>query len=381
MAEKRDYYEVLGVERGADEAALKSAYRKLAKKYHPDLNPGDKTAEANFKEVNEAYEVLSDPQKRAQYDQFGHAGPQGGFGGGAYEGGFGGGGFSGFGGFEDIFDMFSGGFGGRSGRRQGPTQGNSLRYDLSISFEEAAFGVQKEISITREEKCPKCNGTGARNGEARKTCPSCGGRGQVQSTVRTPLGNMSTTRPCPDCNGEGTVVEHPCEECQGRGRVRRKRSINVKVPAGIDNGQTMTLRGEGEPGMRGGPNGDLYIAISVRAHSLFQREGFNIFYEMPISFVQATLGDTVEVPGLEGKISFRIPEGTQPGTNFRIEGRGIQRLGGRGKGDMLVKVKLEVPQKLNAKQKELLQQFDGSMTPKQYKEKKSFADKVKNLFG
>ncbi|MDD4797014.1 MAG: DnaJ domain-containing protein, partial [Eubacteriales bacterium] len=243
MAEKRDYYEVLGVQRGAGEDELKKAYRQLAKKYHPDLNPEDKTAEAKFKEVNEAYEVLSDPQKRAQYDQFGHASTQAGFGQGGGFDGFGGG-FGGFSGFEDIFDMFSGGFGARSGRRAGPTQGNSLRYDMSITFDEAVAGTEKEINVTRDEKCPKCNGTGAHGGEGRKTCPTCGGRGQVQSTVRTPLGNMTTARPCPECGGEGTVVEHPCDECKGSGRVRRRRSIKVKIPAGIDNGQTMTLQGE-----------------------------------------------------------------------------------------------------------------------------------------
>ena len=377
MAEKRDYYEVLGVERNAGEDDIKRAFRRLAKQYHPDMNDGDKAAEAKFKEVNEAYEVLSDADRRARYDQFGHAADQPGFGG----GGFGAGDFGDIG---DIFDMFTGGIfgGGRGGRRQqGPQQGANLRYDLSINFEEAAFGVEKEITFTREDNCQACNGTGAKAGTSRKTCPTCNGRGQVTSSVRTPLGMMSTSRPCTDCGGEGSKIESPCPECSGRGHVRRRRTLNVKIPAGIDNGQRIAVRGEGEPGTRGGPSGDLYVHITVRSHKLFHREGYDISYELPITFSQAALGDKIDVPTLDGPAQLNIPEGTQPDTTFRLEGKGITRLqGARGKGDLFIKVKLEVPQKLDNKQKELLREFEATLAGKQYKEKKSFMDKLKGMF-
>lgn len=373
MAEKRDYYEVLGVGRDAGEEDIKRAFRKLAKQYHPDMNDGDKTAEAKFKEVNEAYEVLSDPEKKQRYDQFGHAGMQQGFG----EGGFGD--FAG--GFGDIFDMFTGGmFGGHSTRRAGPQQGANLRYDLAISFEEAAFGVEKEIAFTREGNCDTCGGTGAKPGTSRKTCPSCGGRGQVTSTVRTPLGMMSTSRPCPECGGEGSKIESPCLDCAGRGHIRKRRTLKIKIPAGIDNDQRIPIRGEGEPGARGGPSGDLYVNITVRPHKLFRREGFDMSYEMPISFAQAALGDKIDVPTLEGPAALTIPEGTQPDSTFRLEGRGIQRLQGRGKGDLFITVRLEVPQRLDAKQKDLLKQFEDSLNGKQYKDKKSFMDRIKDAF-
>ncbi len=376
MAEKRDYYEVLGVSKDAGADDIKRAFRKLAKQYHPDMNDGDKTSEAKFKEVNEAYEVLSDADKRAQYDQFGHAGPQAGFGGGGYGGGFGD-----MGDIGDIFDMFTGGIFGGGRRNNGPQQGNNLRYDLSISFEEAAFGVEKEITFMREDKCEPCSGTGAKAGTTKKTCSTCNGRGQVSSSVRTPLGTMNTSRPCPTCGGEGAINEHPCEECRGQGHVRRRRTIKVKVPAGIDSDQRINLRGEGEPGTKGGPNGDLYVHINVRPHKLFRREGYDLRFEMPISFAQAALGDKLEVPTLEGPVTFSIPEGTQPDTTFRLEGRGITRLqGARGKGDLFVKVKLEVPQKLDNKQKELLRAFEATVQGKQYKDKKSFMDKLKEMF-
>jgi molecular chaperone DnaJ len=373
MAEKRDYYEVLGVGRDAGEEDIKRAFRKLAKQYHPDMNDGDKNAEAKFKEVNEAYGVLSDPDKKARYDQFGHAGMQGGE-------GFGG--FGDFaGGFGDIFDMFTGGmFGGRTNRRAGPQQGANLRYDLAISFEEAAFGAEKEITFTREGLCDICGGSGAKPGTSRKTCPNCGGRGQVTSAVRTPLGMMSTSRPCPECGGEGSKVESPCLDCMGRGHVRKRRTLKIKIPAGIDSDQRIPIRGEGEPGERGGPSGDLYVNITVRPHRLFRREGFNLSYEMPVSFAQAALGDRIDVPTLEGPVTLNVPEGTQPGTTFRLEGRGIQRLQGRGKGDLFITVRLEVPQKLDNRQKELLKQFEDSLSGKQYKEKKSFMDRIKDAF-
>ena len=376
MAEKRDYYEVLGVGRDATDDDIKRAFRKLAKQYHPDMNDGDKGAEAKFKEVNEAYEVLSNAEKRGRYDQFGHAGAQQGFGG---EGGFGQ--YSDFGDIGSIFDMFTGGIFGGGGRRQGPQQGNNLRYDLNISFEEAAFGVEKEITFTREDKCDNCGGTGAKPGTSKKTCPTCNGRGQVSSSVRTPLGMMNTARPCPDCGGEGVKIESPCPECSGRGHMRKRRTLKIKIPAGIDTDQRIPIRGEGEPGVKGGPNGDLYVYINVRPHKLFKREGYDLHFEMPITFSQAALGDKVDVPTLEGPVSFSIPEGTQPDTTFRLEGRGITRLqGARGKGDLFVKVRLEVPQKLDAKQKELLRQFESALSGKQYKEKKNFMDKLKDIF-
>lgn len=372
MADKRDYYEVLGVGRDASTDDIKKSFRKLAKQYHPDMNDGDKTSEAKFKEVNEAYEVLSDPDKRARYDQFGHAAGQAGFG--DFSGGFGD--------IGDIFDMFTGGmFGGRSsGRRAGPQQGANLRYDLTINFEEAAFGVEKEISFTREDTCDKCGGSGCKPGTSRKTCGTCHGRGQVSSSVRTPLGMMSTSRPCPDCGGEGSRIESPCQDCLGRGHIRKRRTLKVKIPAGIDNDQRIAVRGEGEPGERGGQGGDLYVYISVRPHKLFRREGSDLRYEMPITFSQAALGDKIDVPSLEGPVSLSIPEGTQPDTTFRLEGHGIQRLQGRGKGDLFIKVKLEVPQKLDNKQKELLKEFEASLNGKQYKEKKGFMDRLKEFF-
>jgi molecular chaperone DnaJ len=374
MAEKRDYYEVLEVGRDASIDDIKKSFRRLAKQYHPDMNDGDKTLEAKFKEVNEAYEVLSDTEKRARYDQFGHAASQPGFGGGGF------GDFSGMGDIGDIFDMFTGGmFGGRTSRRAGPQQGANLRYDLTISFEEAAFGVEKEISFTRECACDTCSGTGAKPGTSRRTCPTCGGRGQVTSNVRTPLGVMSTTRPCTECNGEGTKIESPCQDCLGRGHIRKRRTLNVKVPAGIDSDQRISIRGEGEPGERGGPGGDLYVYISVRPHKLFKREGFDLSFEMPISFSQAALGDKIDVPTLEGAVTLTVPEGTQPDAVFRLEGRGIQRLQARGKGDLYIRVKLEVPQKLDSKQKDLLKQFESTLNGKQYRDRKSFMDKLKDI--
>jgi molecular chaperone DnaJ len=338
------------------------------------MNDGDKTSEAKFKEVNEAYEVLSDPEKKERYDQFGHAGFQQGFG----EGGFGD--FTG--GFGDIFDMFTGSMfgGGRSARRAGPQQGANLRYDLAISFEEAAFGAEKEITFTREGACDTCGGSGAKPGTSRKTCPACNGRGQVTSSVRTPLGMMSTSRPCPDCGGEGSKIDSPCLDCMGKGHIRKRRTLKIKIPAGIDSDQRIPIRGEGEPGARGGPSGDLFVNIAVRPHKLFRREGFDLSYEMPITFSQASLGDRIDVPTLEGPAVLTIPEGTQQDTTFRLEGRGIQRLQGRGKGDLFITVKLEVPQKLDNKQKDLLKQFEASLNGKQYKDKKSFMDKLKDAF-
>ena len=373
---KRDYYEVLGVSKTASDDELKKAYRTLAKKYHPDLNGGDKDCEEKFKEVNEAYEVLSDPQKRARYDQFGHEDPRAGGGAGGYgdfTGGFGGG-------FDDIFSaFFGGGFGGAQ-RARGPERGNDLRYDLTITFEEAAFGCEKEITVTREENCEECGGTGAKKGTSPTTCPTCKGTGQVQSFINTPIGRVSNVRVCDACHGSGKIIKDPCPKCNGRGRVRRNRKISIKIPAGIDNGMQIPLRRQGEPGLRGGENGDLYIFVTVRPHKLFTRENYDLYCDVTVSFTQAALGGEIDVPTLGGMIKHNLPEGTQPGAVVRLRGQGIQNLRGAGKGDMYIKINVEIPRRLTDRQKELLRQFDESLTGKEYEGKKSFFDRVKDAF-
>ena len=371
---KRDYYEVLGVGKNATDAEIKSAYRKKAKECHPDLHPDDKQAEERFKELNEANEVLSDPDKRAKYDQFGFDGPNmGGMGGNPFGGGFDFGGM----GFESIFDMFGmGGMGGASARRNGPVQGNDLRYELRITFEEAARGCEKSFEFYRNENCETCHGSGAKPGTQPTTCPTCKGTGQVRSSG----GWMTTVRTCPNCGGSGQVVTDKCTACGGSGRARKRRTANVRVPAGIDNGQTIVMNGQGEPGLRGGPNGDLYINVIVKPHKLFNREGFNLRLDLPISFVQAALGGDVDIPTLDGTVKYRIPEGTQTDTEFRLKGYGIQQLHGTNKGDLIVKVRVEIPRRLSDKQKDLLRQFDESSTGKEYENSKSFFDKVKDIF-
>ena len=359
---KRDYYEVLGVERGASEAEIKSAYRRLAKKYHPDLNPGDKEAEAAFKEVNEAYEVLSDDQRRARYDQFGHEDPTAGGNYGSYTT------YTGGSGFEDIFETIfgSGGFGGFGGgsaqRSNGPERGNDLRYNLTISFEEAVFGCKKEINIARNENCDNCGGTGAKPGTSPVTCDQCHGTGTVTRVQQTMLGSMRTSAPCPKCGGEGKIISDPCPKCGGKGTVRRQRTITVTIPAGIDNGQALTLRGEGEPGKRGGPSGDLYVAISVRPHRKFRRDGVNLYSEMNISFAQAALGDELNIETLKESVKETIPEGTQPDTVLRVRGQGVPVLRNPSqRGDLFVTLKIEVPKRLNEKQRMSLKLFDEAM--------------------
>ena len=372
---KRDYYEVLGVSKTASDDELKKAYRTLAKKYHPDLNGGDKECEEKFKEVNEAYEVLSDPQKRARYDQFGHEDPRtGGAGGyGDFTGGFGGG-------FDDIFSaFFGGGFGGAQ-RARGPERGNDLRYDLTITFEEAAFGCEKEITVTREENCRECGGTGAEKGTSPTTCPTCKGTGQVQNFINTPIGRVSNVRVCDACHGSGKIIKDPCPKCNGRGRVRRNRKISIKIPAGIDNGMQIPLRRQGEPGLRGGENGDLYIFVTVRPHKLFTRENYDLYCDVTVSFTQAALGGEIDVPTLNGMTKYNLPEGTQPGAVVRLRGQGIQNLRGAGKGDLYIKINVEIPRRLTEQQKELLRQFDESVTGKEYEGKKSFFDRVKDAF-
>jgi molecular chaperone DnaJ len=381
---KRDYYEVLGVDKNASDDEIKRAYRRLAKKYHPDVNPNDKEAEAKFKEVNEAYEVLGDPQKRSKYDQFGHSfNGQNGFGGFEGFGGFGG--FEGFGqgGFGDIFDMFFGdGFGSTKRNTNRPQKGADIRYDLEISFKEAAFGVNKEIDITRLEDCPRCGGNGSEPGHDPKVCPSCNGTGQVQYAQSTAFGRFVNVKTCSKCNGQGKIITDPCTKCKGKGRVRKRRKINLNIPAGIDNGQAITLRGEGEAGVRGGYPGDLYVYISVKPHKLFERKGQDIYCDIPITFVQASLGGELEVPTLNGKVKYTIPEGTQSGTVFRLRGKGIPSVRGYGRGDQYVKVNVEVPRKLTEEQKELLKKFDEMTQGSEYHEnKKSFFDKMKDAFG
>ena len=359
MAEKRDYYEVLGLQKGASDDEIKKAYRKLAKENHPDLHPGDKDCEERFKEIGEAYEVLSDPDKKARYDQYGHAAfdPNSGFGGG----------FGGFGDFGDLGDIlgniFGGGFGfgGSTTRsRNAPQKGENLRVRLSIAFEEAAFGCSKEITVPRIEDCEDCGGTGCKPGTTAETCPDCGGAGEVRVQQRTMLGIMSSTTPCRRCGGTGKLVKDPCPKCGGKGKVRKQKTISVNIPAGIDDGQTISLRGQGHAGVNGGPKGDLLITVSVKAHPLFERDGSSILLELPISFVQAALGAEVEVPTLDGKVKYTIPEGTQTGTTFRLRGKGVPYLNGSSRGDQYVTVNIETPKNLSKEQKELLRKFGES---------------------
>jgi molecular chaperone DnaJ len=378
---KRDYYEVLGVDKGADAQTLKKAYRKLAMQYHPDRNPDNPEAEAKFKEINEAYEVLSDDTKRANYDQFGHDGPQG-FGG---AGGFGGFGGFGGGGVEDIFDMFGdmfgGGFGGSSRpRRRGPERGADIRQDITITFEEAAFGVKKSIKINRTEECSECNGSGAKSGTSKKTCPTCNGAGEVRTAQRTPFGNIMSTRVCSTCQGDGEVLESPCPKCNGQGKTRKVKTIEIDIPAGIDNDQMIKLSNQGDVGSKGGPRGDLYVAVRVMPHTLFTRDGFDIYFEMPITFAQAALGDEVEIPTLHGNVIYNIPEGTQTGTVFRLREKGIQKMRSNSKGDQYVKVIVDTPKKLNDKQKQLLKEFARECGEEVHEKKKSFGQKIEDMF-
>ncbi len=375
---KQDYYELLGVPRTASDDEIKKAFRKLARKYHPDVNRDNpQEAEAKFKEINEAYEVLSDPQRKAQYDQFGHAafdGARGGNAGGDF-------GFGGSGGFSDIFDMFFGGQSGFGGRQPGPEKGADLRYDLEISFEEAAFGVEREVQIPRTEDCDTCKGSGAAPGTQVEVCPQCKGTGQVQVMQNTPFGRMVNVRTCDRCNGEGRIVQTPCRDCHGRGKVRNKRKIKIKVPSGVDNGSRLRIAREGEAGVRKGPPGDLYVYIFVKPHKLFAREGSEVICEVPISFVQASLGDEIDVPTLDGKVKLRIPEGTQSGTIFRLKEKGIPHLRGNGRGDQHVRVKVLTPQKLNERQRTLLQEFAKLGGENINPEQKNFFKKVKDVFG
>ncbi len=378
---KADYYEVLGVNRNATDDEIKNAFRKLAKKYHPDVQTGDKeAAEAKFKEVNEAYEVLSDKDKRAKYDQFGHAAfdPAAGAG-----GGYGG---AGFGDFADIFDTMFGGFGGFGGgaqQRNGPARGNDLKYNLTLTFEEAAFGCKKEIMIPREENCDACAGSGAKAGTKPVKCTACGGTGQVRVQQNTVFGAFATVRTCDACSGSGKIIADPCPDCRGRGRVRKSQKISITIPAGIDNGQTISMRGEGESGKRGGPNGDLYIVVSVKPHKLFTRNGYDVYLDMSLPMTVAALGGEIQVPTLTGSVKYNIPEGTQTGTTFRLREQGITKLNSAGKGDMLIRVNVQIPKHLTDEQRELIRKLAQSLGDKMADTKpvkRTIIEKVKDRF-
>ena len=363
--QKRDYYEVLGVSKGASDDEIKRAYRKLAKKYHPDMNPGDKEAEAKFKEVNEAYSILSDSEKRARYDQFGHAGVDPNYGAGGPGGGFGG--------FDmgdidlgDIFgSFFGGGFGGFGGsassRRNGPQKGESLRASLTISFEEAAFGCEKEINLNRTEECEACHGSGAEPGTTAETCPDCRGTGVVRVQQRTGGFAFSSTAPCSRCRGTGKIIHTPCKACGGSGSVKKTKRVTVSIPAGIDDGQAISLRGQGNAGKNGGPAGDLIVAVHVKPHPQFHRDGTTVLYEQPVTFYQAVMGAELEIPTIDGKVKYNLPAGTQTGTTFRLRGKGIPELRGRGRGDQYVTVRVQIPTSLNGEQKEALRAFAEAM--------------------
>lgn len=379
MAEKRDYYEVLGVSKNASEEDIKKAYRKLAKQYHPDMNPGDKNAEARFKEAGEAYEVLSDPAKRRKYDQFGFAGVDPTYGAGSAGGGYTSytGGFD-FGDIGDIFSSFFGGFGqSTAAARNAPRRGEDIERALTITFEEAAFGVTKEVQVSRVESCSVCGGSGAEKGTSAETCSVCRGTGSVRTTRRTPFGMVSSSTTCQNCGGKGKVIKTPCKTCRATGYARKTRTISVKIPAGIDDDQTVVLRGQGNAGINGGSPGDLAIEVRIARHEYFSRDGYNLLCTVPVTFTQAALGDEIEIPCLEGKMTYKIPEGTQTGTTFRIRNRGITEVGGRGRGDYVLTVVVETPKNLSAKQKELLRELEKISNEKNNEKRKSFFDKLK----
>lgn len=387
MADKKDYYEVLGIGKNASDAEIKSAYRKLAKKYHPDLNPGDKEAEEKFKEVNEANDILSDTEKRKRYDQFGFAGVDpnyaaengGGFGG--FGGGFGGGGVD----LGDIFgDLFGGGFGGFGGGSRAnpnaPRKGHDIQASVILTFEEAAHGCAKKIVVNRQETCPDCKGSGAERGSSPETCPHCGGRGYVMTQQRTPFGVMQSQQPCSQCGGRGTIIKNPCKTCRGTGKTSARKTLEVNIPAGIDDDQNIALRGQGDAGSNGGPGGDVIVHVSVKADPMFERDGYDVYVRVPITFSQAVLGDDVEVPTVDGRVLQKIPEGTQSGTKFRLRGQGIQYLNGRGRGDQYVIVDVEIPKKVTKTQREALKAFEATLKDDNYEKRKGFFKNLKDRF-
>lgn len=376
MAEKRDYYEVLGVSKSASEDEIKKAYRQNAKKYHPDLHPGDKECEEKFKELNEAYEVLSDSQKKARYDQFGHAGvdPNYGAGGGnPYGQGID---------IDDIFSSFFGGFGGsrRSNNANAPQRGSDVEATIYISFEEAAKGCKKTLSYNSVSACEECNGTGAAPGSSPKTCTACGGSGRVTISQRSPFGVVQTQRTCDACHGKGKIIDNPCKKCGGSGRTRKNKTIDITIPAGIKDQQILNVGGRGNAGYNGGPAGDLHVYVNVKSHQVFERRGDDVWCRMPLTFAQAALGADVIVPTLDGKVTYTVHEGTQPGDVFKLKGKGIPHLGGRGRGDQFVQVTVEVPKNLNNKQKDLIRQLENVTNDKNYAQRNSFFEKLKRMF-
>ena len=385
MAEKRDYYEVLGIQKGASEDEIKKAYRKKAREYHPDLHPDDPSFVEKFQEINEANEVLSDPEKRARYDQFGHAGVDPNYGGG-------GGGMDGFGGFGDMGDIlesiFGGGFGGFGGfggasrsNVNAPRRGADIQEAVSIAFLEACHGVKKDIRINRMTVCDACNGTGADKGTTAEICPDCQGRGSVKATQRTPFGAISSTRPCPHCGGKGKVIKNPCTKCKGNGKLRVQKTVSVDIPAGIDDRQTIRLSGQGDAGVNGGPAGDLLLTVSVKSHPLFTREGYDIFCEIPITYAEAALGAEITVPTIDGNdVKYTISEGTQTGTQYRLKGKGVKKLNRPERGNQIVRVNVEVPKNLTKKQKDLLKEFAASLTEKNHAKRQNFFEKLKAKF-
>ncbi len=383
MANKRDYYEILGLSKGASDDEIKKAFRKMALKYHPDRNQGDKAAEESFKEVNEAYSILSDPEKKKRYDQFGHAGvdPNAGFGGGGFEG------FGGFGGFEDIFSSFGfggnggfSGFGGFGAQRRGPSPGRDIKQTITIDFDEAFHGVEKTIAITKLTECEHCHGHGNEPGTEKETCPNCHGTGVINRVQQTPFGAFQTQTTCPECNGTGTIIKEKCSECGGQGRVQKRVTIKVNIPAGVDNGNIITLRGQGEAGQQGAPAGNLYIETRVRPHSILKRNGDDLYIDVPITFDQAALGDEIQVPTVDEKLSYKVPAGTQPESIFRMRGKGMPNPHSGRRGNLYVKVKLEVPKNLNDKQREAIASLGSILDEEAYSGKKSFTDKLKEWF-
>lgn len=380
MSQKRDYYDVLGVNRDCSEDQLKKAYRRMSKKYHPDLNPNNKSAESSFKEISEAYEVLSDKNKRAQYDRFGHAANAG-----AADGGFGHS-SSGFGGFDfsdlgDLFDgFFGGGFGSRQSSPNAPRQGEHIHQTINISFLEACKGVTKKVNINYQKKCDSCNGNGSDKGTDYSICPDCNGNGNVRTQQRTPFGVVSSTRACGKCKGRGKIIKNICKSCSGTGRLSSRETIDVNIPAGIDNGQILAIRGAGNSGINGGPNGDLNVTVNVEPDNLFKRKGYDIYCDIPITYMQAVLGDDIIVPTIDGKVKYTISPGTQPGTVFRLKTKGVQHINSKNRGDQFVEVMVEVPVDLSKSQRESLRNFENSLTDHNYSKRKGFIDKIKDMF-
>jgi len=374
MPDKRDYYEILGVSKGATEDEIKKAYRKAAKENHPDLNPDDKKAEARFKEASEAYEILSDKDKKARYDQYGHAGVDPNFG----AGGYGGVGFEDFD-LGDLFSSFFGG-GGRRGNPNAPRRGGDISSSVVISFEEAAKGCKKSVNVTAVERCGACSGSGAEKGTSPKTCGQCNGTGQVRTQQRTVFGVIQSQSACPRCGGRGKIVETPCKACNGSGQARNTSSVGVNIPAGIDDGQVISVRGRGNAGANGGPAGDLQLQVSVRPHPVFEREGYDIWCELPLTFSQMTLGAEVSVPTLDGPVPYAVKEGSQPGDIIKLKGKGFPYINSRGQGDQLIRLTVEIPKDLNKEQKALLNRFEDSLGEKNYQKRKGFFEKLKKAF-